>query len=241
MKILGVKISNYSKEEMFEKIDQFLDGEGFRQIVTTNAEFILEAQNDKEFREIINSADLSVADTISIRYAFWRFGKHLKARIAGINLMWEILKIADQRNLSVFLAANNRGLSSWQETRCAILKRHPALKITGENIDCHSGLNPESIGILNQVQDDKDIVFVNFGAPKQEKFISELKNKNTNIKLAMGVGGSFDFITGKIKRAPKWMGKTGFEWLWRFILQPWRIKRIWNAVVVFPIRILLNK
>lgn len=84
-----------------------------------------------------------------------------------------------------------------------------------------------------------DILFCNFGAPFQEKFINLLKNGN--MELAMGVGGSFDFITGKIKRAPLWVRNIGMEWLWRLILQPKRFKRIFNSVVVFMWKVIFKK
>jgi N-acetylglucosaminyldiphosphoundecaprenol N-acetyl-beta-D-mannosaminyltransferase len=87
-----------------------------------------------------------------------------------------------------------------------------------------------------------NIILVNFGAPEQEQFIYSLKGQeNAKIKLAIGVGGSFDFLTGKVKRAPAWMRSIGLEWLFRLIQQPNRWKRIWNAVVIFPIKVLFSK
>ena len=84
-----------------------------------------------------------------------------------------------------------------------------------------------------------ELFLCNFGAPYQEKFINSLKNDI--LWVAMGVGGSFDYVTGKTKRAPKIMRIFGLEWLWRLILQPKRIKRIINAVIIFPIKVILNK
>jgi N-acetylglucosaminyldiphosphoundecaprenol N-acetyl-beta-D-mannosaminyltransferase len=85
------------------------------------------------------------------------------------------------------------------------------------------------------------ILFSNFGAPEQDKFIASLKDYDNDLKLAMGVGGSFDFISGKITRAPKWARRIGLEWLWRLMMQPKRIGRIIKSVVIFPIRILINR
>jgi len=80
----------------------------------------------------------------------------------------------------------------------------------------------------------------NFGAPYQELLLAGLRNQPGTIRVAMGVGGSFDFLTGKVKRAPRWMRAVGLEWLWRLLLQPRRLKRIWNAVVVFPVQVFLK-
>jgi len=238
MNILGTKVDNLTKQEILEKVNFFLSDPKFHQIATINPEFILEAQKNAEFREILNNCDLNIADGIGIKFAFWRYGKHLKCRMAGVDLMNEIIKIANDRELSIFLAANKGGLSTWEETRDAILRKYPDLSVNGANLD----RNITTRSFAN-VQDDKkyveDILFVNFGAPYQELFINNVKCDN--IRLAIGVGGSFDFLTGKAKRAPDFMQKLGLEWLWRFLRQPKRWKRIWNAVIIFPVKILCSK
>lgn len=257
MNILGVKIDNLSREEILEKIEGFLSGNKpctiyaennkfnhnmeekvrgrFHQIATVNPEFILHAQKDEDFKNILNNCDLNVADGAGINFAFWRHSQKLKARIAGVDLMEEILKIVSINNYKIFLAAGKWGLSTWEETRDAILKIYPNLKINGVNIDKNSS------GYGLRVT-DYDIVFCNFGAPFQEKFLHSLKTlNNSKIRLTMGVGGSFDYLTGKIKRAPQWMRQFGLEWLFRLISKPrYRIKRIFNAVVIFPIKIILD-
>ncbi len=281
MNILGVRVDNLEKKEILEKISHFLNEEKFRQIATVNPEFILQAQKDEKFKNILNDCDLNVADGMGIEIAFWWLRSKLKNRLAGIDLMQEILKIANERKLKVFLAAKKGGLSGWEETRETILKDYPNIEIDGGNINCHSWLGRESTQAINKSVDSRfrgndittDIVFCNFGAPFQEKFLNSLKyglplhlcQENINIaanssknddfnsdislqnqrcwgkiKLAVGVGGSFDYLTGKLKRAPKWMQFFGVEWLWRLILQPKRIGRIFNAVIIFPIKVLIK-
>jgi N-acetylglucosaminyldiphosphoundecaprenol N-acetyl-beta-D-mannosaminyltransferase len=241
VKILGIRVDNFSGDEIETKIKVFLRKKGFKQVVTINPEFIIESRKNEEFRDIINNADLNIADGIGIKFAFWRFGESLKKRLAGIDLMWNIIRIAEKKKAPVFLIANENGMSSWEETAEAIKRSFPKIKIGGMNISpsvCY--FNSRERNQIYKIKDYK-ILFCNFGAPRQEEFVSLLKNANTNIKIAMGAGGSFDFISGKKKRAPMWMRRIGMEWLWRLILQPKRIIRIWNAVVVFPIRVLLNK
>lgn len=247
--ILGIKIDNLAKTEIRQKVESFLMEDNFHQIATINPEFILAAQKNSEFRNILNSCDLNIADGFGIKLAFWRYGKFLKYRMAGIDLMNNILQIANEKKLSVFLAANKNGLSSWEETRDAILKIYPNLEITGSNINCHSersdseaeesNLNTESRS-LDYARDDTnicDIIFCNFGAPYQETFLRS--QKSDKIRLAMGVGGSFDYLTGKTPRAPQFLRQLGLEWLWRLILQPQRFSRILNAVIIFPIKVIL--
>lgn len=251
MNILGVRIDNLEKKEILEKIENFLTEEKFHQIATVNPEFIMQAQKDEEYKNILNSCDLNIADGMGIRFAFWRYGEKLKARIAGADLFWEILKMADEKNLSVYLIANSEGLSMWEKTAEAIKGIYPNLKIGGVNISISTVIarskttkqslnNSDEIAALLSIARN-DVIFCSFGAPYQEKFLHSLKNqKNAKIRLAMGVGGSFDFATGKLRRAPLWMRKTGLEWLFRLIQQPKRIKKIFNAVIIFPIKIIFK-
>ena len=232
-KILGVRVDNLGKKEILEKVESFLSSNKFHQIATVNPEFILAAQKDEEFKNILNSCDLNVADGIGIKLAFWKLGlQKLKTRIAGVDLMQEILKMADKRGSGVYLIASRDGLSTYEEIRDIISKTYPNLKISGDNID------KNVIGYGLQVT-GCEIVFCSLGAPYQEKFLNSLKS--ANIRLAMGVGGSFDYFTGKVRRSPKWMRQTGLEWLFRLIQQPNRFRRIFNAVIIFPIKIIFFK
>jgi len=229
-KILGVQVDNLSQKEILEKVEGFLDEEKFHQIATVNPEFILEAQNNQEFKDILNNCALSVADGFGVRCAFWRFGQHLKTRMAGTDLMQEILKIAQLKKLKIFLAINKDGLSSFEEIKSALLKAYPDLQIEGVNLDkntTHCSLTT-----------DHCLLFCNFGAPHQEIFLNF--QKDATIRLAMGVGGSFDFLTGKVRRAPVFMRRIGLEWLWRVVQQPKRLPRILRATILFPLRIIFN-
>ena len=100
-------------------------------------------------------------------------------------------------------------------------------------------MNKQLIRRINNAQ--PEILFVALGAPKQEIWIYENLKKMPSVKLAMGVGGSFDFISGRIKRAPLIFQRLGLEWLWRLILEPRRIKRIYNATAKFGWVVLKNK
>lgn len=238
MDILGVRINNFSKQEILNKIFEFLNEEKFHQIATINPEFILNAQKDEQFKNMLNNCDLNVTDGVGISFAFWWLKEKLKCRIAGIDLMQEILKIANEKKLKIYLATNDKGLSDFEETKDAILKKYPDLEINGENLDILEAQLPNGSPASISMKEN-DIIFCNFGAPFQEKFLSG--RKCDKIKLAIGVGGSFDYLTGKLKRAPKWMQIFGVEWFWRFMLQPKRIKRILNAVIVFPIKLIFYK
>jgi len=232
MDILGVRIDNFTKKEILEKIVSFLDEEKFRQIATVNPEFILEAQKNQASRKILNSCDLNIADGFGISCAFLRHRKVLKTRIPGADLVHEILRIAEQKKLGVFLAINEDGLSKFQEIKDVILEKYPNIAVFGADLD-------KNDTEYKLPDDNCRILLCNFGHPQQEAFIN--RQKCDNIRLATGVGGTFDYMTGKVKRAPVFMRRLGLEWLFRLIQQPKRIGRIWKAVVVFPIKVMMKK
>ena len=264
MHILGIKIDNLAREEVLDKIKL---AKGL-QVATVNPEFVLEAQGNQEFRNILNSEKtLCVADGVGLKFAAWRYGQNLKCRWPGVDLMWEILKIANKKKQKVFLIGNENGLSTWQETADVIRETYPSLEVRGVNVEAVGGISEDlrfkifyptklqrSGHVLIKdatksrqsksdtenlksyiVNHKSDIVFCSLGAPYQEILLNKLREST---KIAMGVGGSFDFITGKVKRAPGFLREIGLEWLWRLALEPgYRFKRAWRAVVVFPWRV----
>lgn len=230
---LGVKIDNISLVEAKYSIARFLRSKRFHQIATVNPDFIMTARKNKDFFSTINNADLSLADGVGINIPAFLENKNLKERIPGADLIDYILAYAQECNYSVFLLARADGLSSYAETKSAMLRRFPWLKISGCDVDIHSQKSLDKT--LQKVKGH--IVFANFGAPLQDVFLSQLRSFPENgTRLVMGIGGTFDFLTGKKLRAPLFIRKMGFEWLWRLILQPRRrLKRTFNYVVVFSL------
>ncbi len=201
-------------------------GSSFHRVATVGPEFLLLAWESEKLRKNLLSADIRVADGFGITLAGWLYGKHI-ARFPGADLLHEILKEAETRNLSVFLAVRKDGISSLGEIQTALLKKYPKLKIYGEEFEKTTNYQLPTTNC--------SIVFCNFGAPEQEYFLESLRGRAESVRLVMGVGGAFDFLTGKLPRAPKVFRTLGLEWLWRLFLQPKRWRRIWRAVVVFPV------
>ena len=228
MDILGIAITHLTRNEISDRLHQFLAEPKFHRITTVNPEFLLRAEKDEAFHQALLDADLRVADGFGIVLAGLWHGKRI-TRFPGADLMTEILRIANEKKLSVYLAVRADGLSTYEEIRTVLQKKYPDLKINGADID--SKIHDPQFMIHNS------ITFCNFGAPEQEIFLDSLKDQN-GIRLALGVGGAFDYLTGKQKRAPRWLRTIGLEWCWRLMQQPKRWRRIWNAVVVFPFRVL---
>jgi N-acetylglucosaminyldiphosphoundecaprenol N-acetyl-beta-D-mannosaminyltransferase len=234
--IFGVRIDNFSVREIKENILAILKNSPEQKIIATlNPEIVLKAHRDEKYRHILNSADLNICDGFGLRLAGFLKGKQLKARFTGVEMAYFLLENAKKNNLRVLVIAAENSLSTPKEIEQSISKKYPGLSVKSEYY-----LPSQSL-LENAIIKEAEIVFVNFGAPQQEKFIFENREKFPNAKILVGVGGTFDFLTGKIKRAPKAMRKMGMEWLWRMIQEPKRIRRIWNAVVVFPVAVIKEK
>jgi N-acetylglucosaminyldiphosphoundecaprenol N-acetyl-beta-D-mannosaminyltransferase len=234
--ILGVRIDNFSVRETKEKISNFLENNSEQKfIVTLNPEIVLKAHRDEKYRKILNSADLNICDGFGLRLAGFLKGKQLKARFTGVKMADFLLENAQKCNLRVLVIATEESLSAPEEIERAINKKYPDLSAESEYF------LPSQDFFENGIIKKAEIIFVNFGAPQQEKFIFENREKFSSAKILVGVGGTFDFLTGKIRRASGFLRGLGLEWIWRMIQEPKRIKRIWNAVVVFPVIVLLGK
>ena len=246
MKILEIKIDNLSLEEVLEKIKAFLNDNKQRYITTSNPEFIIKAQKDEEFKKILNEADLNIPDGIGLILASFLFKKRLKERITGVDLMKIICSKAPENNWPIFLFGAGPGVA--KKAAVKLREKHKRLEIDGSSRSDFFKRFALKKSDASQKNLNSDllrksplILFVALGSLKQEKWIKNNLKRMPNVKLAIGVGGAFDFISGRVKRAPEFMRKIGLEWLWRLIIQPWRIKRIFNSVFIFPYLIIKDR
>lgn len=250
MFFLNIRIDNLSKKQVLEKIEQFLCSEkkGYK-IFTPNPEMIVDSSKDKYFQEILNSSDLNICDGKGIQL----FSKEKIKRIAGVDLMQDILNIAEQKNYSVYFLGSGQE-KVIQDLKENIKNKYPKIIIAGANkgpkldfmfLDEKEVIqvNPEENNeiIADIIMTNPDILFVAFGHKKQEKWIDEHLRDLPNIKIVMGVGGSFDYLANKVKRAPSFLRFLGLEWFFRLIQEPKRLKRIYKALIIFPILVLKNK
>src|SRR3989344_1408189 len=229
--ILGVKIDDLNMKEGLEVVEGWLSKSGKHYIVTPNPEMLVEAQNNAEFKETLNKADLAIPDGKGLQLA------GIKNNVPGVEFMENLVKLASEEGWTVGLLGAGEGVAG--ETAEILNQRYPNSNIVyavqGVVIPAKeivnrlstTGIQNQDTWIPDQVRDDKnaaDLLFVALGHVKQEKWIAENLPK-IPVKVAMGVGGSFDYISGKVPRAPKWLRNIGLEWLFRLIIQPWRIKR----------------
>ncbi len=227
--ILGAQISALNKSETFSTVEQFLNSDKQNIIYTPNPEIVLKAQANKDYCDILNSASLLISDGIGLKFAGWVSGVNLE-RFTGVDLTKMVLNISKENNKKVLILNWEGGLLSEDDIIKMFQEKYTGLEFLVRSINKDGEVDEE----MKNFQ--ADVMFVNFGAPYQEKFIYNNLGKLPSVKLACGIGGSFDFLTGKIKRAPKMFKVVGMEWLWRLTKQPKRIGRIFSAVVVFPLK-----
>lgn len=235
--ILGVNVNIFTKKQVLAKISEFFNNGRQNFIVTPNPEIILAAScKNNEFLSILNKADLSLPDGAGLKIAAWFSGVNLP-RMAGADLLKDILDMAERQNRRVAVFNLRSGLSDASEIIRALKDKYPNLRLLALDIWKQEIIPEDELARTEEFK--PEIIFSTFGAPYQEKFIYRNMPKLPSVKLGMGVGGAFDFLTGKLSRAPRIMRMSGLEWLWRFYKQPSRWKRIYSAVVVFPIKFLI--
>lgn len=236
--ILGTSIDLLSKEDLNQYLDSFLNENKGHYIVTPNPEIVLLAEKDKEFQNIINKADLSLPDGIGLIMAGWLNGVKI-TRHTGSGLVPEILEKAEKEGRKVMLINLLGGLSTAPELKEKVLKIYPELKFAVIDVKKDPKLSPDDD---NSVKDfEPQIIFATLGMVAQEKLIANNLKKWPTVRLAMAVGGSFELLTGKIKKPPVWMHKLGLEWVWRVIVNPKRFKRPLVAVPTFMYKVIVKR
>jgi len=238
VELLGVKIDAVTRQEAIARASQMLEGAAQNRIFTPNPEMLVLASRDRRFKETLNSADLAVPDGVGLLWAArWR-GERLPERVTGTDLLDDIAALAEEKGKSVFLLGGVEGIAA--RAAAALADKHPGLKVAGAlsggmvRRDESGRLRMDEAAEKALREARPDVLFVAFGHGSQEEWIAQHLSGLPSVRLAMGVGGAFDFIAGRTSRAPLFMRKTGLEWLWRLIREPRRWRRIWSAVAVFP-------
>ncbi len=234
--IMGVNIFKKDFDAAFTEFVHFTKGNKIRMIFTPNTEFVMMAQNDQEFKSILNSSDLNIPDGFGLILASRINKLGIQEKIAGIDFMDKILEFCDKTSASIFILGSAEGNAELAAKN--INKKYKHIEIKG-TYHGYFGKQDE-LHIVDLINEKKpDILFVALGAPRQEKWIYE-NSKLLNVQVAMGVGGSIDVWAGKSKRAPKIFINLGLEWFYRLIMQP---KRIFRMLVIprFMIKLYIDK
>lgn len=241
--VLGIDISDYSREDFFDLIEERLKDNDPHSppffVVTVNPEIVVQSIIDDEFKHILNSSSINTADGIGISWAVdFLYNREIE-RITGADSMEKICRLCARHTESIFLYGARPGVAE---------RAADNLQQDIENLEIEGTYSPDSTDMpveehpfdIQYLMKKASVIFVALGAPAQEKWIHENLSKLPNCKLIIGVGGSFDFIAGEVSRAPSWLCRSGLEWLYRLIVQPSRWRRMLR-LPVFALNVMLLK
>lgn len=234
--ILNTPVHVVSMDQTLHLVRRYMAEPGVHQIATTNPEFIMRAQKDERFRQVLQQADLCVPDGVGLLLASRWMGIPLAERVPGSELVYKLAELAAQEGWRLFLLGAGPGIAD--EAALIFQSKYPDLKIAG----AYAGSPDPSEDklIVQRINNSHaDMLFVAYGAPNQDKWIARNRETLLTVRLAIGVGGSLDFVTGQAKRAPRWIQNLGLEWLYRLIQEPWRWRRM-LALPHFAIKVLLT-
>jgi N-acetylglucosaminyldiphosphoundecaprenol N-acetyl-beta-D-mannosaminyltransferase len=205
-------------EETIQEIDGRLDRRQFTQHVVVNVAKLVAIQTNRELAQAVNGCDIINIDGAGVVLAGRWLGYDIPERVAGIDLFERLLQYAEARRKTVFFLGATQEVI--EETVRVITHRHPNLEIIG----FHHGYfwDDESAVVMQIRESGADLLFVGLSSPMKERFIERWKSE-LGVGFAMGVGGTFDVVSGKIRRAPKWMQRAGLEWLFRVLQEPGRM------------------
>ena len=236
IEIMSVPIDAVNMAQAKAQVVSFFQQENLKVIYTPNTEIVMEAQRDPMLLDAIKAANLVIPDGIGLIYASRILKKGLRERVTGVDLMGEILSYCNQQGKSIYILGGKPGVAQLAGENIQI--KFPQIRIAGINDGYFKETETEKI-IEEINHSSADILFVALGAPKQEKWIYQYREK-LKARIAMGVGGGVDIWAGTVKRAPKVYQKLGLEWFYRLLKEPWRYKRM-LSLPKFMIKVLFSK
>ena len=226
IEFFGIKIDNLTMDETLAVIEKNIDLSKSLHHIVVNAGKIVAMQSDKRLREDVINADLINADGQAVVWASKFLNKHLKERVAGIDLMHNLVKKAFEKNYKIFFLGATEAVVT--KVIDVYSKQYSPDIIAGYRNGYFT--KEEEPLIAQQIADSgANILFVAISSPTKENFLNTYKDILKKVSFVMGVGGSFDVVAGKVKRAPLWMQNYGLEWFYRLIQEP---KRMWKRYLI---------
>ena len=234
--ILGVEVDAVTMAQAVRKVENLIAEKKSSIVATANAEMLMRATQDEDLKKILNSAALVVPDGAGTVWAAHHLGFDMPERVAGFDLVQELMKIAPSKGIKFFLFGSAPGVADKAKIKAEEL--YTGIKIVGTRNGFFS--ENDEAEIISQIKNSQpDILLAALGVPKQEKWLFAHKDE-LKIPVSIGVGGTFDVMAGVVKRAPLWMQKAKLEWLFRAMLQPSRAGRL-TALPKFVLKVHASK
>ncbi len=232
--LLGIGFTDEKLEDILEYIEKIIKKKEKKVLVVTpNPEILVIANKNSDYKNLLNNADLALIDGVGIVVAGKILGKPLKYKISGVDFIENVCKYVAEKPITIGFLGGGPGVA--EKTAECLKSKYPGLKVSfaGQEWDNIEANGPQStvyskkMSVVSSRKPESlscDILFVAFGSPKQEIWI-EKNLKSLPVSVVMGVGGAFDMISGQVVRAPVFIRRLGLEWLFRLIIQAWRIRR----------------
>lgn len=242
--LLGVPIHALRWADLKTVLFQFLHSQSSHMVVTVNPEILVHASRDRDYCALLNRADLLIADGVGLRIistllSFISKGyTPLPATLSGVDIARWLLSIAQTRNMTVTCVVWEKGRTTTADLQRTLMTIAPQARV-----QCIASNRAEPTQQFLQIikQHAPAILFVGSGFPFQEQWLAKALPHLPSVRIGIGVGGTFDFWTGRARRAPQFLRTFGCEWLWRLIREPRRIMRIFRAVIIFPLLVFKEK
>jgi N-acetylglucosaminyldiphosphoundecaprenol N-acetyl-beta-D-mannosaminyltransferase len=231
-RVLGVRVDCVDMATALDRIAQLVDAGGHHLVATVNPEFVMRARVDHQFARVLESADLCLADGSGVVWAARRQGCTIRQAVTGVDLIPPLAALCASRNLRLFLLGAAPGVAA--ELAALLRAAQPGLEVAAHSGSPDPSSDAETLALIKSHR--SQVLLVAFGAPGQELWIDRMSD-SLGVAVAIGVGGAFDYLTGRVPRAPAWMRRAGMEWLFRLVRQPWRIRRM-AVLPLYALRVL---
>jgi N-acetylglucosaminyldiphosphoundecaprenol N-acetyl-beta-D-mannosaminyltransferase len=235
-RILDLDVHHVTLDAVCERIEAFIRSGMPHQIATVNMDFVRIGRKDAAFRDAVNQADLAVPDGVPVIWLSRLLGTPLPERVTGVDIVEQGAALAAKQGYRIFLLGAAPGIADAAATELRV--RYPGLDVAGTYSPPMGPFTPQEdtrmVAAVRAVS--PDILFVAFGAPRQDVWIRE-HLEELNVPVCVGVGGTFNFLAGTVKRAPQWMRRSGLEWAYRVGQEP---RRLWRRYLLEDLPIFLR-
>ncbi len=234
--LLDMWIDKVDVRNAVARIDAFVRSGRPHQVMTVNVDFLRLGLENRAFHHLINTADLTVPDGMPLLWGAKLLGDPLPERVTGVELIGECAGLSAEQGHTIFLLGAGPGVA--EEAATVLRARYPGARIVGAYAPPTAGVDPEederTVRLVQEMR--PDILFVAFGAPKQDEWIRQ-NMRRLDVPVCMGVGGAFDMLAGRVRRAPAWMQQSGLEWAYRLAQEP---TRLWKRYLIDDLPIFLR-